>query len=61
MSFVFFLFLSAQLLDTACKVLPLVVTISGRVCSDTPINCEYSGLRGVIVEETVNELFKGTI
>ena len=45
--------ISVQLLDTACKVLPLVVTVSGRVSADTPINCEYSGLRGVIVEETV--------
>ena len=43
--------LSAQLLDA--EVLPLVVTISGRVSSETPINCEFSGLRGVIVEETV--------
>ena len=51
-SFVFFS-ISVQLLDTACKVLPLVVTVSGRVGSDTPIKCEYSGLRGVIVEETV--------
>lgn len=47
----------AQLLDTACKVLPLVVTISGRVGSDTPINCEHSGLRGVIVEETAEQHF----
>lgn len=47
---------AAQLLDTACKVLPLVVTISGRVGSDTPITCEHSGLRGVIVEETVLEV-----
>ncbi|KAJ8527259.1 hypothetical protein K7X08_029736 [Anisodus acutangulus] len=47
----------AQLLDTASKVLPLVVTISGRVGSDTPINCEYSGLRGVIVEETAEQHF----
>lgn len=47
----------AQLLDTACKVLPLVVTISGRVGSETPINCEYSGLRGVIVEETAEQHF----
>ncbi|KAA8550905.1 hypothetical protein F0562_002589 [Nyssa sinensis] len=47
----------AQLLDTACKVLPLVVTISGRVGSDTPISCEYSGLRGVIVEETAEQHF----
>lgn len=44
---------SAQLLDAASKVLPLVVSVSGRVGSDTPINCEYSGLRGVIVEQTV--------
>ncbi|KAK4762755.1 hypothetical protein SAY87_013402 [Trapa incisa] len=47
----------AQLLDTECKVLPLVVTLSGRVGSDTPINCEYSGLRGVIVEETAEQHF----
>ncbi|CAM8930322.1 unnamed protein product [Rhodiola kirilowii] len=47
----------AQLLDTACKVLPLVVTVSGRVGSDTPITCEYSGLRGVIVEETAEQYF----
>ncbi|KAK1369934.1 hypothetical protein POM88_036026 [Heracleum sosnowskyi] len=33
-------------------MLPSVVTISGRVCSDAPIRCEYSGMRGVIVEET---------
>ena len=45
--------LSAQLLDLESKVLPLIVTISGRVGSQTPINCERSGLRGVIVEETV--------
>lgn len=53
MDFTFPLPGTAQLLDTECKVLPLVVTLSGRVGSDTPINCEYSGLRGVIVEETV--------
>ena len=45
--------LSAQLLDAAHKVLPLVVTVSGRVGSDEPIKCEHSGLRGVIVEKTV--------
>lgn len=43
---------SAQLLDAQC-ILPLVVAISGRVGSDTAISCEFSGLRGVIVEETV--------
>ena len=48
--------ISAKLLEAANKVLPFVVTISGRVSSDTPINCEYSGLRGVIVEETVMSL-----
>ncbi|KAK2990531.1 hypothetical protein RJ640_019811 [Escallonia rubra] len=47
----------ARLLDTASKVLPLVVTVSGRVGSDTPINCEYSGLRGVLVEETAEQHF----
>ncbi|CAH9102848.1 unnamed protein product [Cuscuta europaea] len=46
----------AQLFDTASKVLPLVVTISGRVSSDTPISCN-SGLRGVIVEETAEQHF----
>lgn len=47
----------AQLLDTASKVLPLVVTVSGRVGSDSPISCEYSGLRGVIVEEIAEQHF----
>ncbi|OWM77935.1 E3 ubiquitin-protein ligase SP1 [Punica granatum] len=47
----------AQLLDTECKVLPLIVTLTGRVGSDTPINCEYSGLRGVIVEATAEQHF----
>ncbi|XP_074312177.1 E3 ubiquitin-protein ligase SP1 isoform X2 [Silene latifolia] len=47
----------AILLDAASKVLPLVVSVSGRVGSDTPIKCEYSGLRGVIVEETAEQHF----
>ncbi|GAB2281286.1 Subtilisin-like protease 1, variant 2 [Dionaea muscipula] len=47
----------ALLLDGASNVIPLVVSISGRVGSDTPINCEYSGLRGVIVEETAEQHF----
>lgn len=47
----------AILLDTASKVLPLVVCISGRVGSETPIKCEHSGLRGVIVEETAEQHF----
>ncbi|XP_019055920.1 PREDICTED: E3 ubiquitin-protein ligase SP1-like isoform X2 [Nelumbo nucifera] len=46
----------AQLLDTACKLVPMVVTIFGRVGSDTPINCK-NGLRGVIVEETAEQHF----
>jgi len=41
------------LLDIESKVLPLVVAISGRVGAESPISCEFSGLRGVIVEETV--------
>lgn len=45
------------MLDTACKVVPLVVTISGQVGSEIPISCEHSGLRAVIVEETVHRLF----
>ncbi|KAI9080329.1 hypothetical protein K1719_037723 [Acacia pycnantha] len=45
----------AQLLDA--EILPLVVAISGRVGSETPINCEFSGLRGVIVEETAEQHF----
>jgi len=43
----------AAILDTASKVLPLVVAVSGRVGSDTPLICQQSGMRGVIVEETV--------
>ncbi|KAF3944074.1 hypothetical protein ACB098_10G081900 [Castanea mollissima] len=46
----------AQLLDAEC-ILPLVVTISGRVGSETPVSCEFSGLRGVIVEETAEQHF----
>ncbi|XP_054802429.1 E3 ubiquitin-protein ligase SP1 isoform X1 [Prosopis cineraria] len=45
----------AQLLDG--EILPLVVAISGRVGSETPVNCEFSGLRGVIVEETAEQHF----
>ncbi|KAL1331494.1 E3 ubiquitin-protein ligase SP1 [Arachis ipaensis] len=45
----------AQLLDA--EILPLVVSISGRVSSETPIHCEFSGLRGVIVEETAEQHF----
>ncbi|WCJ21485.1 E3 Ubiquitin ligase family protein [Euphorbia peplus] len=47
----------AKLLDIDSRVIPFVVAISGRVGSETPINCEYSGLRGVIVEETAEQHF----
>lgn len=50
---------SAGLLDTAIKVLPFVITASGRVGADTPINCKDSGLQGVIVEVTVSRLIFG--
>ncbi|KAL8029003.1 hypothetical protein ABFX02_14G200100 [Erythranthe guttata] len=40
----------AQLCSAASAVVPLVVAVSGLVSSDTPIKCEYSGLKGVIVE-----------
>lgn len=48
---------SAYILDTASKVIPLIVSISGRVGSDSPIICEQSGLRGVIVEQIVRIMF----
>ncbi|KAK8711568.1 hypothetical protein V6N13_146846 [Hibiscus sabdariffa] len=51
------IFLSAQLLDLESKMIPIIVTISGRVGSETPINCLHSGLRGVIVEETAEQHF----
>ncbi|CAN0892646.1 E3 ubiquitin-protein ligase SP1 [Linum grandiflorum] len=47
----------AKLFDVENNLLPLVVAISGRVGSETPINCEFSGLRGVIVEETAEQHF----
>lgn len=47
----------AKLLDVESEVLPLVVAISGRVGCETPIKCDYSGLRGVIVEETAEQHF----
>ncbi|KAK4843984.1 hypothetical protein QYF36_015046 [Acer negundo] len=43
---------TAQLFNTESKFSPLVV-ISGRVGSETPIICDYSLLRGVIVEKTM--------
>ncbi|KAG1331740.1 E3 ubiquitin-protein ligase SP1 [Cocos nucifera] len=47
----------AVLLETARKVLPFIVTVSGRVGSETPISCEQSGLRAVIVEEMAEQHF----
>ncbi|RDX71686.1 E3 ubiquitin-protein ligase SP1, partial [Mucuna pruriens] len=43
----------AQLLDAGN--FPLVIAISGRIGSESPINCELSGLRGVIVEEMAEQ------
>lgn len=45
--------IAAQLLELDSKILPFIVAVSGRVGSETPIKCEHSGIRGVIVEETV--------
>jgi E3 ubiquitin-protein ligase MUL1 len=47
----------AILLESACKVLPVVVTVAGRVGSESPIACEHSSLRGVILEETAEQHF----
>ncbi|KAG6544506.1 hypothetical protein Mapa_014144 [Marchantia paleacea] len=47
----------AILLESACKALPVVVTVAGRVGSETPISCEHSSLRGVILEETAEQHF----
>ncbi|XP_078171398.1 E3 Ubiquitin ligase family protein isoform X2 [Carex rostrata] len=47
----------AYILDTASKIIPLIVSISGRVGSDSPIICEQSGLRGVIVEQIHEQHF----
>ncbi|KAM1344016.1 hypothetical protein EV1_008121 [Malus domestica] len=46
----------AKLLDSEFR-LPVVVAVSGRVSSETPINCEFTGLRGVVVEETAEQHF----
>ncbi|KAK1398980.1 RING-type E3 ubiquitin transferase [Heracleum sosnowskyi] len=45
----------SQLLDTASKVLPLIVSVSGKVGSDRPIKCETSGLECVILKETTEK------
>ncbi|XP_010552823.1 PREDICTED: E3 ubiquitin-protein ligase SP1, partial [Tarenaya hassleriana] len=47
----------AQLLELENKILPFIVAASGRVGSETPIKCEHSGIRGVIVEETAEQHF----
>ncbi|KAM1347735.1 hypothetical protein ACFX2H_036624 [Malus domestica] len=36
----------AKLLDSECR-LPLVVAVLGRVSSETPIKCEFTGLQGI--------------
>lgn len=46
-------FLSALLFDTASVVLPLIVTVSGKVGSDRPIKFKSSNLQPVILHETV--------
>nr|KJB42039.1 hypothetical protein B456_007G133700 [Gossypium raimondii] len=43
--------------SSGSKMIPIIVTISGRVGSETPINCRHSGLRGVIVEGTAEQHF----
>eukprot|EP00250_Pteridium_aquilinum_P003318 c13638_g1_i2 orf=150-1157(+) len=47
----------AILLESACKAIPLVVTVAGRVGSDAPISCDHSSLRGVILEEIAEQHF----
>ncbi|MCO5564129.1 hypothetical protein L7F22_017785 [Adiantum nelumboides] len=47
----------ATLLESACKALPFVVTVAGRVGADAPISCEHSSLRGVILEEIAEQHF----
>jgi len=44
---------SAIIVENTIVILTLVVAISRRVGSETPITCKLSGLKGVIVEETV--------
>jgi E3 ubiquitin-protein ligase MUL1 len=41
------------LLQSAGKVLLVMVSVAGRVGSDVPIPCEHSSLLGVILEEIV--------
>ncbi|CAN6690604.1 unnamed protein product [Malus baccata var. baccata] len=36
---------------------PLVVGVSGTVCCENPIHCEFAGLRGVVVMQTVAQRF----
>ncbi|KAL8148972.1 E3 ubiquitin-protein ligase SP1-like [Apium graveolens] len=44
-----------QLLDTASTGTPLIVSVSGKVGSDSPIMCETSGLECVILKETTEK------
>lgn len=53
---------SAQLIEKDRKLLPLIVAVSGRVSCEAPIKCEYSGLRGVVVDEAVySDIFMSSI
>eukprot|EP00897_Mesotaenium_endlicherianum_P001883 jgi/Mesen1/1722/ME000138S00577 len=46
----------AGLLESSRKnVVPLIVAVAGRVGSATPISCEHSSLRGVILQETAEQ------
>ncbi|KAM1534245.1 hypothetical protein COP2_008336 [Malus domestica] len=36
---------------------PLVVGVSGTVCCENPIHCEFAGLRGVVVMQTAAQRF----
>ncbi|KAB2600770.1 hypothetical protein D8674_040357 [Pyrus ussuriensis x Pyrus communis] len=37
--------------------IPLVVGVSGTVCCENPIHCEFGGLRGVVVLQTASQRF----
>ncbi|KAB2605260.1 hypothetical protein D8674_004977 [Pyrus ussuriensis x Pyrus communis] len=37
--------------------IPLVVGVSGTVCCENPIHCEFGGLRGVVVMQTASQRF----
>ncbi|XP_024403393.1 E3 ubiquitin-protein ligase SP1 [Physcomitrium patens] len=47
----------AKLLESACTVVPWVVTVAGRVGAEAPIASEHSSLRGVILEKSAEQHF----